>query len=243
MERLQKVIAESGYTSRRKAEELIKAGKVYVNDKKVTELGTKVAGDDVIVVEGNMIKKEDKVYFLFNKPRSVITAVSDDKERKTVVDYIDTDKRIFPVGRLDYDTTGLLILTNDGELDNILTHPRHRVPKTYIAKLNRVLDIADLKKIQSGVMIDGRICKPTRVKLKEVNKNKDNCLVEITITEGRNHIIKRVFETCGYLVDKLTRTSYGFLTLDGLKSGEYRQLTIKEVHKLYDYKNDNRKTR
>lgn len=243
MERLQKVIAESGYTSRRKAEELIKAGKVYVNDRKVTELGTKVSGDDVIIVNGTMLKKEDKVYFLLNKPRGVITTVSDDKERTTVVDLIDTKKRIYPVGRLDYNTTGILILTNDGELDNILTHPRHLVPKTYVAKLNRVLEIEDLKKIQKGVLVENRICKPTRVKLKSVDKVKDNCLVEITIVEGRNHIVKKLFETCGYLVDKLTRTSYGFLTLDGLKSGEYRELSIKEVHKLYDYKNTNKKVR
>jgi 23S rRNA pseudouridine2605 synthase len=239
MERLQKVIAESGYTSRRKAEELIKAGKVFVNDRKVTELGTKVAGDDVIVINGTMLKKEDKVYFLLNKPRGVITTVSDDLNRKTVVDLIDTKKRIFPVGRLDYNTTGILILTNDGNLDNILTHPSKHVPKTYVAKLNRVLEIEDLKRIQSGVMVDGRMCRPTRVKLKSVDKKKDTCLVEITIIEGRNHIIKKLFETCGYLVDKLTRTSYAFLTLDGLKSGEYRELSIKEVHKLYDYKNRN----
>lgn len=239
MERLQKVIAESGYTSRRKAEELIKAGKVFVNDRKVTELGTKVAGDDVIIVNGTMLKKEDKVYFLLNKPRGVITTVSDDLNRKTVVDLIDTKKRIFPVGRLDYNTTGILILTNDGNLDNILTHPSKHVPKTYVAKLNRVLEIEDLKRIQSGVMVDGRMCRPTRVKLKSVDKKKDTCLVEITIIEGRNHIIKKLFETCGYLVDKLTRTSYAFLTLDGLKSGEYRELSIKEVHKLYDYKNRN----
>jgi 23S rRNA pseudouridine2605 synthase len=239
MERLQKVIAESGYTSRRKAEELIKAGKVFVNDRKVTELGTKVAGDDVIVINGTMLKKEDKVYFLLNKPRGVITTVSDDLNRKTVVDLIDTKKRIFPVGRLDYNTTGILILTNDGNLDNILTHPSKHVPKTYVAKLNRVLEIEDLKRIQNGVMVDGRMCRPTRVKLKSVDKKKDTCLVEITIIEGRNHIIKKLFETCGYLVDKLTRTSYAFLTLDGLKSGEYRELSIKEVHKLYDYKNRN----
>lgn len=239
MERLQKVIAESGYTSRRKAEELIKAGKVFVNDVRVTELGTKVAGDDVIVINGTMLKKEDKVYYLLNKPRGVVTTVSDDLDRKTVVDLIDTNKRIFPVGRLDYNTTGILILTNDGNLDNILTHPSKHVPKTYVAKLNRVLEIEDLKKIQSGVVVDGRMCRPTRVKLKSVDKAKDSCLVEITIIEGRNHIIKKLFETCGYLVDKLTRTSYAFLTLDGLKSGQYRELSIKEVHKLYDYKNRN----
>ncbi len=243
MERLPKVIAASGLTSRRKAEELIKDGKVIVNGKVVTELGTKVNTSDEIIVNNKILEREAKEYYLLNKPRGVITAVNDDLDRKTVIDLIDTKKRIYPVGRLDYNTTGILILTNDGELDNILTHPSHHVPKTYVAKLNRVLEIEDLKLIQKGVMVDDRMCKPTRVKLKSVDKAKDTCLVEITIVEGRNHIVKRLFETCGYLVDKLTRTSYGFLTLDGLKSGEYRQLSIKEVHKLYDYKNSNKKVR
>lgn len=236
MERLQKVIAESGYTSRRKAEDLIRAGKVFVNGERVTELGVKVAGNDTIMINGEVLNKEDKVYFLFNKPRGVVSTVSDDKERKTVLDFINTDKRIYPVGRLDYNTTGILLLTNDGKLDNILTHPSHHVPKKYVAKLNKCLEIEDLHKIEKGIMIDNIKCKPTRVKLKKNDKVADTALVEITIVEGRNHIVKRLFEACGYLVDKLTRIQYGFLTLDNLKSGDYRELTIKEVHKLYDYK-------
>ena len=241
MERLQKVIAESGYTSRRKAEELIESGHVYVNGKKVTTLGTKVSGDDTIMIDGTILSKEDKVYYLLNKPRGVLSTVSDEKGRKTVVDLIDTEKRIYPVGRLDYNTTGLLILTNDGELDNILTHPTNKVEKTYVAKLNKILSIEDLYKLKSGVLIDNRKAIPTRVKIKSTNKEKDTSIVEITIIEGRNHIVKRMFESLGYMVDKLTRTTYGFLTLGNLKSGEYRILNIKEVHKLYEYKN--RKTR
>ena len=135
MERLQKVIANSGYCSRRKAEEYIKLGKVYVNGEKVTELGTKVNYNDAIEVNGDLLKiEEDKVYYLLNKPRGVISSVSDDKGRKTVVDLIETDKRIYPIGRLDYDTTGLIILTNDGELANTLMHPKFNVEKKYIAK-------------------------------------------------------------------------------------------------------------
>ena len=237
MERLQKIIAESGYTSRRKAEELIKQGKVFVNGVKVVELGTKASFGDIITVNGVTLQKSDYVYFLLNKPRGVVSTAKDEKGRKTVVDLIDTDKRIYPIGRLDYDTTGLILLTNDGELTNLLTHPKNKVPKKYVAKLNRYMEIEDLKKLEKGVEVEGRVCTPTRVKLKKNDAIKNYAIVEITIIEGRNHIIKKVFENLGYLVDKLTRVEYAFLNVDKLKSGEYRSLTIKEVKKLYEYKN------
>ena len=237
MERLQKVIANSGYCSRRKAEELIKSGKVFVNGERITELGTKVSGNDAITINGEAIKlEEDKVYYLLNKPRGVISSVSDDKDRKTVVDLIDTNKRIYPVGRLDYDTTGLLILTNDGELTNTLMHPSNNIEKKYVAKLNKFFEISDLKKLEKGIEVDGVKCVPTRVKIKINNKVKDFSIVEISIVEGRNHIIKRVFMELGYLVDKLSRVEYAFLNLNGLQSGEYRELSTKEVKKLYEYK-------
>lgn len=237
MERLQKVIANSGYCSRRKAEELISNGKVYVNGEKVVELGTKVSYSDAIEVNGTMIKlEEDKVYYLLNKPRGIISSASDDLGRKTVVDLINTDKRIYPIGRLDYDTTGLLILTNDGDLANILMHPKYNVEKKYIAKLNKFFEISDLKKLEKGILIDNVKCIPTRVKIKTNNRDNDFSIIEISIVEGRNHIIKRIFNELGYLVDKLSRVEYAFLNLDGLKSGEYRSLSIKEVKKLYEYK-------
>ena len=202
MERLQKVIANSGYCSRRKAEELIKCGKVFVNGEKITELGTKVSGNDAITINGEAIKlEEDKVYYLLNKPRGVISSVTDDKDRKTVVDLIDTKKRIYPVGRLDYDTTGLLILTNDGELANTLMHPSNSIEKKYVAKLNKFFEISDLKRLEKGIDVDGVKCVPTRVKIKTNNKIKDFSIVEISIVEGRNHIIKKVFMELGYLVD------------------------------------------
>lgn len=234
-ERLQKVIAECGYTSRRKAEELISAGKVSVNGEIVRELGTKVKRSDVITVEGNMLERDEKVYFLLNKPRGTVSTVSDELDRKTVIDLIDTDKRIFPVGRLDYDTTGLLILTNDGELTNILTHPNSRVPKTYLAKLDRIIEMEDFYKIKSGVSVGGRVVKVSHLKLKKQDKQKNNCFIELTITEGRNHIVKNLFKTLGYNVDKLTRIAYANLSLDKLQSGEYRIINKKEVHELYSY--------
>ena len=237
MERLQKIIANSGYCSRRKAEELISKGKVYVNGEKITELGTKVNKTDAIEVEGKVLSlEENKVVYLLNKPRGIISSVSDDKGRKTVVDLIDTKKRIYPIGRLDYDTTGIILLTNDGELANTLMHPNNKVEKKYVAKLNKYFEISDLKKLEQGIKVDGVKCTPTRVKIKKNDKEKDYSIVEISIVEGRNHIIKRIFMELNYLVDKLTRIEYAFLNLNGLKSGEYRQLSIKEVKKLYEYK-------
>lgn len=244
MERLQKVIASAGIASRRKAEELITSGCVCVNGKKVTELGVKVSASDAITVNGKSIKQEDKVYYLLNKPRGYVTTVSDNLGRKTVIDLIEDDRRIYPVGRLDYDTTGILLLTNDGDLANYLMHPSKNIEKTYVAKLNKAITTEDIYKLKKGVLVDDKKCTPTKVKIKSIDKVKDTTLIEVTIVEGRNHIVKRMFQELGYLVDKLTRTNYAFLTLDGLKSGEYRQLSIKEVKRLYGYNyNENSKTR
>ncbi len=234
-ERLQKIIAQSGYTSRRKAEELITKGKVSVNGKVTRVLGTKVRPIDEITVDGHIIKREQKEYYLLNKPRETISSVSDNHGRKTIVDLIETDARIFPVGRLDYDTTGLILLTNDGELTNILTHPNSRVPKTYLAKLNHVIAMEDFFAIKNGVKIDGRPVAVNHLKIKKKDEKKDTCFVEITITEGRNHIIKRIFESLGYDVTKLTRTHYANLDLGTLLSGEYRTLTKREIVELYKY--------
>lgn len=237
MERLQKVIASSGYTSRRKAEELIKNGKVIVNGEVVKELGTKVSGNDTIVVEGKTLEiNGKKVYYLLNKPRGVISSVSDEVGRKTVVDFIKTTERIYPVGRLDYDTTGLILLTNDGELANKLMHPSNKVVKTYIAKLEGVLDKIAIEKLKRGVVVDGRKVKIVNFKVKKKDIVKETSLVEISIIEGRNHIVKNIFKELGYSVEKLTRVSLDFLTIDGLKSGEYRELSIKEVKRLYSLK-------
>ena len=235
MDRVQKIIAESGYTSRRKAEELIKQGKVYVNDVKAT-VGMKASDDDEIVVDGVCIKKEEKEYYLLNKPSGYICSLKDEKNRPTIIELIDTDKRVYPVGRLDYNTTGLIILTNDGELDNILTHPSFNLEKTYIAKLDKKIETEDIYKLQQGVKIDDRVCLPTRVKVKS---NTKNALVEVAIVEGRNHIVKKLFASLGYKVIKLHRSRYGFLT-DDIPQGKYKKLSLKEVHKLYAYKTKNK---
>lgn len=234
MERLQKVIAQTGYCSRRKAEELIEAGKVEVNGKVIREMGVKVSYDDDITIDGNAINvKEEKVYFLLNKPRGIITSTSDDKKRKTVIDLIETDKRIYPVGRLDYDTTGVLLLTNDGDLTNMLIHPRNNVEKLYIAKIKGIPTKEELTKLAKGVIIDGHKTSRAKVKLKKLDRKSNTSVIELIIHEGKNHQVKKMFEAIGYEVVKLRRERFAFLTADGVKSGEYRELNIKEVKCLY----------
>ena len=234
MERLQKVISNSGYTSRRKAEELIQNGKVKVNGEIVKELGVKVSGTDLIEVNGTMLSNNEKVYFLLNKPRGVISSVSDDKGRKTVVDLINTNKRIYPIGRLDYDTTGVLLLTNDGDFSNLLTHPKNEIEKVYVAKLEGIIKGVEIEQLKKGVTIDGNVkVKATRVKLRKVDNDSKKSFVELTIHEGKNHQVKKMFEAVGFSVEKLKRERVAFLTVDNLKSGEYRELNKKEVHQLY----------
>ena len=237
MERLQKVIANSGYCSRRKAEELISSGQVYVNGEMVTELGTKVSGNETIVVEGVTLSKDTrKEYYLLNKPRGYICSLKDDKGRKVVTELINTKERIYPVGRLDYDTTGVLLLTNDGEFANILMHPSNEVEKTYLAIIEGVMTTEEIYKLKEGVVIDGIKVTPKRLKIKKKDLEKNKSKVEITIVEGRNHIVKKMFEAVGHPVNKLTRERLAFLDVKGLQSGEYRYLTNDEVKQLMKLK-------
>lgn len=234
MERLQKVIANSGYCSRRKAEELILEGKVFVNGSVIRELETKVSHDDEIEVDGLSIKKDHNYeYYLLYKPRGVVTTTNDDKGRKTVVDLIDTTARIYPVGRLDYDTTGVLLLTNDGVFANGLMHPANEIDKVYIAKVEGILSGYDVKRLKSGIMIDGRKTAKCHVKVRSVDKKKNTCIVELVIHEGRNHQVKKMIEAVGKKVIKLKRERFGIFDLSGLKASEYRRLTAKEVHVVY----------
>ena len=181
--------------------------------------------------------KQNNEYYLLNKPRQVISSVEDKQGRITVRDLINTDARIYPIGRLDYDTTGLIILTNDGDLANLLMHPSFEVEKTYVAKVNKVLDKDDIKKIKSNIVVEGRKVVIKRFKIKKKDFEKNTSVVELTIVEGRNHIVKKIFASMNIDVIKLSRVGYAFLTIDNLKSGEYRNLTIKEIKKLYALKN------
>ncbi|WP_251555444.1 23S rRNA pseudouridine(2605) synthase RluB [Neobacillus muris] len=233
MERLQKVIARAGIASRRKAEELIKEGKVKVNGKVVTELGVKVSGSDRVEVNEIPLEKEEPVYFLLYKPRGVITSVSDEKGRKVVTDFLpEIKERIYPIGRLDYDTSGLILLTNDGDFAHLLMHPSHEIEKVYVAKVKGMPVKETLRKLEKGVQLEDGKTAPAKVKMLSFDKKKQTAIVEISIHEGRNRQVRRMFEAIGHEVIKLKRERYGFLTLGGLKPGEARELTPHEVKQL-----------
>ena len=235
MERLQKVMAEAGVASRRKSEEIILEGRVKVNGVVITELGTKVSDDDYIEVDNRPIRQERKVYILMNKPRNCVTTVSDDRNRPTVMDFLkDIHTRIYPVGRLDFDTTGALILTNDGKLTNLLTHPSSEVNKTYIATCKGLADDEDLEPLRRGVELEDGKTSPAKVEILKVNEEKNTSIIKIIIHEGRNREVKRMMEYVGYDVIKLNRESIGDLNTKGLYQGQYRKLTKEEVKALYD---------
>jgi len=235
MERLQKFLSECGVASRRKSEELILSGKVKVNGQIVDSLGFKVSDKDEVEVNNIKVSKQDKLYYLLYKPEKTICSVKDEKGRKTVIELIDTNEKIFPVGRLDYDTSGLLLLTNDGEISNKLTHPSGNIEKTYYAKLDGIINYKEIEELEKGIVLDGVKTKKCKAKIKKVDKKNNKSYVEITITEGRNHQVKNMFAYFNYKVLKLKRIKYAMFDLSGLSIGEYRKLTIKEVKQLYNY--------
>lgn len=238
MERLQKVMAHAGVASRRKSEEMILNGQVTVNGKVVRELGVKVGNHDRVEVNGIPLSRENHVYYLFYKPRGVISAVSDDKGRPVVTDYFEGVKeRIYPVGRLDYDTSGALLLTNDGEFAQKLTHPKYEVDKKYVAKVQGIADKYNLRPLAYGTKIDGRKTAPARYEILSTDEKTQTSVVSVIIHEGRYHQVKKMFEACGLPVKKLKREEYGQLTLKGLQPGRYRALTPKEVKQLLNLAN------
>ncbi len=237
MERVQKVIANSGFCSRRKAEEYIQKGRVRINGEVIREMGRLVDGNDTIEVDGHTIEGQEKVYVLLNKPRGVVTTTSDELNRKTVTDLVHIPTRIYPVGRLDYDTTGVLLLTNDGELTNLLLHPSNNVEKVYVAKIEGLITEGHRKTLERGIVIDGRKTGKCKTKLLKLDKKTNTSVVALSIHEGRNHQVKNMFKELGYEVIKLRRDSVAFLNCNGLNSGEYRFLSTKEVKILYNLVN------
>ncbi|RMC39914.1 MULTISPECIES: pseudouridine synthase [unclassified Lactobacillus] len=233
LERLQKVIAEAGIASRRKAEKMIEEGRVTVDGAIITQLGTKVDTFSNITVDGEPIERESLHTYLFYKPRGVVSTVSDDKGRKTVADYFeDLPYRLYPIGRLDYDTSGLLLMTNDGQLANLLMHPRSEVAKVYVAKISGQLLPEEISLLKRGIMIDHQKCAPAKVKIIRTDKKKNMQIVQLTIHEGHYHQVKRMFKAVNHQVRKLSREKYSFLTLDSLISGKYRELSHAEVDRL-----------
>lgn len=233
MERLQKVIAHAGFASRRKAEQLIIEGNVKVNGKIVKELGVKVTPSDRVEVNGIPVEREEPVYFLLYKPRGVISSVADDKGRKVVTDYLQNIKqRIYPVGRLDFDTSGLLLLTNDGEFANLLMHPKSEVEKVYVAKVKGIPSREKMRSLEKGIRLEDGKTAPAKTKMLSMDKKKQTAIIELTIHEGRNRQVRRMLEAVGHPVMKLKRERYGFLTLQGLKAGDARELTVHEVKQL-----------
>lgn len=229
--RLNKFIATYGDISRRTAEEYITQERVTVNNKTITDPAFGIEEDrDKVRVDGELIKvSAKKIYILLNKPKKVISTVSDDKHRVSVVDLIKTNDKIFPVGRLDYETTGLILLTNDGDFANKLMHPRFGVKKTYKVKLSKPLEEKHRKVLEKGVRIQNRKTLPAEVRF--TNK-KDERYLNITIHEGRNRQVRKIFESLGYFVDKLERIKYGTLELKGLPTGQWRNLSPEEVQSL-----------
>jgi 23S rRNA pseudouridine2605 synthase len=234
MIRLQKVLAQAGVASRRAAEKLIAEGRVMVNGKTVTEMGTKVAADAEIKVDGRRVKEAERHrYILLYKPVGFVTTASDPQRRRTVLDLLDgVRERVYPVGRLDYDTEGLLLLTNDGDLAAMLTHPRHGVERSYEARVSGMPDDEALRRLREGIPLDGHRTMPAQAELLNRGKRDRDGLIKLTITEGRNRQVRRMLEAVGHPVKDLMRTRIGSLTDKYLKPGRWRDLTDAEVRAL-----------
>lgn len=233
-ERLQKYLASSGIASRRKCEELILSGKIEVNGVIVKELGTKVTNKDIVKYNGKEVKKEeDKVYILLNKPIGYVTTAKDQFNRDTVLDLVKQEKRIVPVGRLDMYTSGALILTNDGEFVNKLTHPKNEIDKTYNVTLIGTVTLKDVMNLKNGVIIDEEYkTKPAKVKILKIDEEKNISRIQITIHEGKNRQVRKMCEAIGKKVLALHRSKIGNIDVKDLKVGEWRYLNQKEITSL-----------
>lgn len=233
-ERLQKILAQAGVASRREAEKFITAGRVRVNGKVITELGAKFEADKVnIRVDGKPIKRDARVYYLFYKPRGVVTTMNDPEGRRSISDFVkDLPERVFPVGRLDYNTEGLLLLTNDGDLAQALMHPSHEVNKTYQVKVPGIVPQEKLDELRVGVRLEDGVTAPAFVTLKTYDREANTTLFDITIHEGKNRQVRRMCDFIGFPVRNLKRTKMGPLTLAGLSKGKLRPLDEQELAEL-----------
>ncbi|MEG0077342.1 pseudouridine synthase [Anaerorhabdus sp.] len=238
MERLQKIIAASGITSRRKAEEMIVQGRVKVDGEVITQLGYQAKKGATIEVDGKPINKENKVYYVMNKPKNTLCTLHDEHGRPTVLDFIEVEQRIFPVGRLDFDTTGVLILTNDGEFANEIIHPRSHLDKTYEVSIKGMLTGENLKMLEKGIELEDGLTLPARAVLINKNIEKGSMLIELTIQEGRNRQVKRMIEYFGFEVKRLHRKRLGNLIVNDLKPGQVRLLKPFEVKTLRQLANE-----
>lgn len=233
MERLQKVIAASGYTSRRKAEDLIVQGKVEVNGEVVTELGTKVKSGDFITVEGKQIVGENKVYYVFYKPKGCVCTLDDEFDRPKVTDYFtDVKERIYPVGRLDFDTTGVIIMTNDGDFANMIMHPRNHLEKVYEVSIKGLITGETLHQLEKGVYLEGVKTLPCKIKVTNKDMKHETTMLMIKLYEGKNRQVKKMFESVGHPVKRLHRASVAGISTKGLTPGKYRILKPQEVKDL-----------
>ncbi|RJP62646.1 MAG: rRNA pseudouridine synthase [Ignavibacteriales bacterium] len=225
--RLNKYLAECGIDSRRKVEELISQGRVIVNGEVINDFSFKVdAAEDKVLLDGEPIRLQKKVYYLLNKPKGYVTTTSDEKNRKTVMELVRSDLKIFPVGRLDFNTTGLLLLTNDGDFTNLLLHPNNKVPRIYRVALDKMLDEKDRLVLIKGIMLEGKKGRFEDVRYKDLKMKKQ---VTIKTVEGRNHFVKNMFKVLGYKVTSLSRIKFAGLSLGDLPIGAYRELTKDEI--------------
>lgn len=229
--RINKYLSDCGIASRRKVEELILQGRVMVNNKTISDLSTKINSEkDLVHVDGEVVSLKRHVYYLLNKPKGTITTTEDDKGRTTVVDLIKSDHSIYPIGRLDFNTTGVLLLTNDGNFSYLLSHPKHKVPREYDVKLDRELTDDDRKRLISGITLDNRKSKFESISSPQ---KKNKVMLCVKCYEGRNHFVKRMFASLGYTVKALNRSSYAGLTAD-IPIGAYRKLSLSEINKITD---------
>ena len=233
MERLQKVIADSGVCSRRKAEQLMLEGKVKVNGVVTKVLGTKVGKNDTILVEDKPLPTVEYEYFVLYKPEGVVSTTEDDKGRRTVVDFLPTKNRLYPVGRLDYDTSGVLLLTNDGAFTQAMIHPKYKIEKEYQVTMTGLLRKETSTKLSRGIHLDGKKTARSKIRQVDYNTEKMTTRCHLIITEGRYHQVKNMFEAVGHPVLKLKRVRFGIITLKGMKKGEARHLKPHELKQLY----------